>query len=54
VLLAHGAALGCVQAWVLTGPANEAAQRLYGAAGGRMAEERTVMFEFPLAAKEHP
>jgi aminoglycoside 6'-N-acetyltransferase I len=27
-MLAHGAELGCVQAWVLTGPDNTAARRL--------------------------
>lgn len=52
VLLAHGKALGCVQAWVLTGPANEAGRRLYESAGGREADERAVMFEFPLREEE--
>jgi aminoglycoside 6'-N-acetyltransferase I len=48
-LLRHGAALGCVQAWVLTEPTNEAAQGLYAAAGGEAAAEPSVLFEFPLA-----
>lgn len=48
VLLAHGKALGCVQAWVLTSPDNAAARRLYEAAGGRESDEPTVMYEFPL------
>ena len=52
VLLAHGKALGCVQAWVLTSPTNEAGRRLYESAGGREADERTVMFEFPLHEAE--
>ncbi len=47
-MLAHGAALGCVQAWVLTSPGNTAARRLYAAAGGRAAAELSVMYEFPL------
>jgi aminoglycoside 6'-N-acetyltransferase I len=48
-MLAHGADLGCVQAWVLTGPDNTAARRLYASAGGQAAPERSVLFEFPLA-----
>lgn len=48
-LLDHGARLGCVQAWVLTSPANTAARQLYARAGGREAEELSVMVEFPLA-----
>jgi ribosomal protein S18 acetylase RimI-like enzyme len=47
--LAHGADLGCTQAWVLTSPGNTAAQRLYTSSGGRAAAELSVMFEFPLA-----
>lgn len=50
-LLAHGAALGCREAWVLTSPTNEAAQRLYRAAGGA-ADEPSVMFTFRLAGGE--
>jgi len=46
-MLAHGAELGCVQAWVLTSPTNAAAQRLY-TSGGRAAAELSVMYEFPL------
>jgi ribosomal protein S18 acetylase RimI-like enzyme len=48
-MLAHGADLGCVQAWVLTAPGNTAAQRLYASAGGNAAAELSVMFEFPLS-----
>jgi GNAT superfamily N-acetyltransferase len=48
-LLDHGARLGCVQGWVLTSPANTAARQLYARAGGREAEELSVMVEFPLA-----
>jgi ribosomal protein S18 acetylase RimI-like enzyme len=47
-MLAHGADLGCVQAWVLTSPGNAAAQRLYASSGGTPASELSVMFEFPL------
>jgi len=50
-MLAHGGELGCVQAWVLTSPANTAAQRLYSASGGRAAPELSVMYEFPLAGR---
>jgi aminoglycoside 6'-N-acetyltransferase I len=48
-LLEHATTLGCVQAWVLTSPTNGAAQRLYQAAGGRVADEPSLLFEFPLA-----
>ena len=51
VLLAHGASLGCRQAWVLTGTGNHPARRLYEAAGGRAAAELSIMYEFPLAPK---
>ena len=47
-LLDHGASLGCVQAWVLTSPANTAARALYAGAGGREAPEPATMFEFTL------
>jgi ribosomal protein S18 acetylase RimI-like enzyme len=47
-MLEHGGALGCVQAWVLTSPANTAAQRLYQAAGGQAETEPSMLFEFPL------
>ncbi|HYC31943.1 MAG TPA: GNAT family N-acetyltransferase [Gemmatimonadales bacterium] len=47
-LLEHAGTLGCVQAWVLTSPANAAARRLYSAAGGRAAAEASLMFEFPV------
>ncbi|HEX5630218.1 MAG TPA: GNAT family N-acetyltransferase [Acidimicrobiia bacterium] len=47
-LLDHGASLGCVQAWVLTSPANTSARALYAGAGGREAPEHSTMFEFSL------
>lgn len=47
-LLDHGASLGCVQAWVLTSPANTAACALYAGGGGREAPEHSTMFEFAL------
>ena len=48
VLLDHAETLGCVQAWVLTSPTNTAAQRLYAAAGGQVASEPALLFEFPV------
>jgi drug/metabolite transporter superfamily protein YnfA len=51
MLLQHGMALGCVQAWVLTSPENAAAQRLYAAVGGRAAAETSLLFQFPLTAR---
>ncbi|MFL5520900.1 MAG: GNAT family N-acetyltransferase [Gemmatimonadales bacterium] len=48
-LLRHGTALGCVQAWVLTSPMNEAAHALYRAEGGQAATELSVLYEFPLS-----
>jgi ribosomal protein S18 acetylase RimI-like enzyme len=48
-LLAHGAALGCGEAWVCTGPGNTAARSLYAAAGGTEEPEPSVFISFPLA-----
>ncbi|MFL5507430.1 MAG: GNAT family N-acetyltransferase [Gemmatimonadales bacterium] len=48
-LLRHGTALGCVQAWVLTSPMNEAAHAIYRAEGGQAAAEPSVLYEFPLS-----
>lgn len=45
-LVAHGKALGCREAWVLTSPTNEAAQRAYRAAGGVANDESSLMFTF--------
>ena len=45
-LVAHGEGLGCVGAWVLTSPTNEAAQRMYRAAGGVSDDELSVMFVY--------
>jgi ribosomal protein S18 acetylase RimI-like enzyme len=45
-LLHLGKQLGCVNAWVLTDRSNEAANRLYKAAGGNIADGDTVMYEF--------
>jgi aminoglycoside 6'-N-acetyltransferase I len=50
-LLDHGASLGCVSAWVLTEPGNDAARGLYAAAGGREAAA-PVMYEFTLQPDE--
>jgi ribosomal protein S18 acetylase RimI-like enzyme len=48
-LLDRGRALGCAQAWVLTSPDNAPAVRLYAGAGGRPADEPTVLYAFDLA-----
>jgi ribosomal protein S18 acetylase RimI-like enzyme len=48
VLLAHGRALGCTEAWVLTEPANGVAQRLYARAGGVLTPGGTLLYSFPL------
>jgi aminoglycoside 6'-N-acetyltransferase I len=50
-LLQVGRELGCVQAWVLTAPANARALRLYESAGGVELDDGPVMFNFRLAAK---
>lgn len=47
-LLAHGRALGCRGAWVLTDEGNAAARRLYATLGGREADAREVMVGFDL------
>jgi ribosomal protein S18 acetylase RimI-like enzyme len=43
--------VGCTEAWVLTERSNDAAMRLYDAAGGSETEEETVMFAFYLGEK---
>jgi aminoglycoside 6'-N-acetyltransferase I len=48
VLLDHGRALGCGEAWLLTDDANAAARRMYAAAGGR--ESPQIMITFDLGA----
>src|SRR4051812_1797517 len=45
-LVAHGAAIGCREAWVLTSPDNEAANRMYRGAGSIPHEELSVMFTY--------
>ncbi len=45
-MLAHGRALGCGEAWVLTGQDNAAARALYGAAGGK--EQPALLVSFRL------
>lgn len=51
-LLAHGRALGCGQAWVLTEHTNGAAQRLYAASGGVRVDD-PVLYEFHLDATDN-
>lgn len=48
-MLAHGRALGCTQAWVLTERDNHAALALYAASGGKAPSDQ-VMIEFDLDA----
>jgi ribosomal protein S18 acetylase RimI-like enzyme len=45
-LVEHGRTLGCDEAWVLTSPTNEAAKRMYRAAGAIADEELSVMFTY--------
>ena len=47
-MLAHGRALGCTEAWVLTDPDNSAAQRLYERAGAVEYPGGCLMYTFPL------
>ena len=50
-LVAHGESLGCGEAWVLTSPTNEAAKRMYRAAGGVADDAPSVMFTFRRTGK---
>jgi aminoglycoside 6'-N-acetyltransferase I len=45
-LVAHAESIGCHEAWVLTSPDNEAAKRMYRAAGATADEELSVMFTY--------
>ena len=45
-LVEHGRTVGANEAWVLTSPTNEAAKRMYRAAGAISAEELSVMFTY--------
>ena len=45
-LFAHGRALGCTEAWVLTEDSNAPARSLYARAGG--VESPALMYSFPL------
>ena len=53
-LLAHGRALGCRVAWVLTDRENPAAERLYESAGGARAPAGGRMYAFELNSGEAP
>jgi GNAT superfamily N-acetyltransferase len=53
VLLAHGSALGCHEAWLLTEETNASARRMYAAAGGREALHQ-VMVTFDLTGQAAP
>jgi len=48
VLLAHGRALGCREAWVLTDYGNAAARHMYAAAGGIEEHDPVLMISFAL------
>jgi ribosomal protein S18 acetylase RimI-like enzyme len=45
-LVEHGRTVGANEAWVLTSPTNEAAKRMYRAAGAIPYEELSVMFTY--------
>ena len=45
-LIEHGRRIGAREAWVLTSPENEAAKRMYRAAGSIADEEHSVMFTY--------
>ena len=45
-LVEHGRTVGANEAWVLTSPTNEAAKRMYRAAGAISDEELNVMFTY--------
>ena len=45
-LVEHGRTVGANEAWVLTSPTNEAAKRMYRAAGAISEEELNVMFTY--------
>jgi len=50
-IVAHAKSLGCYEAWVLTGPTNEQAKRMYRAAGAIDDEELSVMFTYRIRAR---
>ena len=50
-LVQHGATLGCDEAWVLTSPTNEAARRMYVAAGA-VADELSVMYTYRMRNRD--
>ena len=51
-LITHGESIGCREAWVLTSPTNEAAKRMYRAAGASPDEELSLMFTYGTPADE--
>ena len=53
-LLEQGRRAGCRVAWVLTDEENVAANRLYGAVGGRAGAGGVVMYEFELGGGLRP
>jgi ribosomal protein S18 acetylase RimI-like enzyme len=54
LLLAHGRALGCSEAWVAADEDNAPARALYAKAGGQEEPVRAVIYAFPLVPhQEH-
>jgi aminoglycoside 6'-N-acetyltransferase I len=51
-LVAHGAAIGCNEAWVLTSPDNEPAKRMYRSAGAILEEEVSIMFTYRMRPRQ--
>lgn len=52
LLLAHGRALGCTEAWVAADEDNAPARALYAKAGGRKEPVAALIYTFPLTAQE--
>ena len=51
VLLDHGRALGCHEAWLLTDDSNTPARRLYASAGGRESQQIMITFDLGKSAR---
>ncbi len=52
LLLAHGRALGCTEAWVAADEDNGPARALYAKTGGREDSALAVVYTYPLAQNE--
>jgi ribosomal protein S18 acetylase RimI-like enzyme len=51
LLLAHGRALGCTEAWVAADEDNAPARALYAKTGGHEEPVRAIIYTFPLASQ---